>query len=291
MLTLAKFRALCEMERKGGLDAEGDAGGGERRVCCICRSSHLKDCFTPVEQRNGPEKRTCIGSQGILEVCPHIRVTYAGLRIKPISMTCICDHHPSSGHGRSTVSVGQVEEEGMTEAKIQTKFCLGTLERKVQKKSIAVAVQKASWSMCPHLRARDGEVCSMTLLNDSALPPITRFSAVLGTLSCWIFRTRGGPRWRTRTCVCTVPGCDTRITVFAARGVGFTTQEALFLRVERYLGELKGGADGRKWLSQIVDASSLDNKRFENDSLLSSEVSPKVKGMLVVREEDRQDEH
>ncbi|KAF2688039.1 hypothetical protein K458DRAFT_415113 [Lentithecium fluviatile CBS 122367] len=268
LLKLAKFRALCQMEKEGKLDAEEVEGGGQRRVCCICRSSHEKDCFTPVEQKKEPENRMCIGSQGVLEICPHNRVTYAGLRIKPINMTCNGAHYPINGTGQfhgagTTVKVREVETQGRKEAKIETMLSLGAVERKPQMESVIRALKKADWSVCPHLQTSNEEAWHTMLLEDAetlATVSTTLSKSLLGLIKRWVSRNPEELQWQVQTCA--APHCDTRMNFSTVRNHRSKSQGFLFLKIERYLGELTGGADGKKWLSQIVEASKLEEDKI-----------------------------
>lgn len=277
-LALAGFRRLCAEERAGRLDGDARAGehGGERRVCCICRSSHVKSCFTPGEQMKEPEKRMCIGSQGVLEICPHYRVTHAGLcvrlRVRAIHIDCKDEHGPRSAwipspRTRTTVKVREVQERGKNETKVEIVLDLGEVADKTNDEIVLKALERADWRVCPHLRTCDAGAWRL-LLND------TEGAAFLGFLRQYVSCKVVGATWCTH--VCATPDCDTRVTLYTKpeKRRGYTI-DFLYLKIERFLGELRNGADERKWLAQIVDASCLEDDR------VSSVLAQNPSGMLV----------
>lgn len=262
LVIAAKFRALCKQERNGTLSETVPGRKGELRlVCCICRASHAQNYFTKVEQRKEPEKRICIGSQGVLQICPHIRVTYAGLKLQPIHIVCNSMHY-MPGLKYEVVEVKQVDWENGKEIKIEVILELGYFELGVEsekvKKKVMGAISRTNWRVCPHLHTREAEeylsLPRNLVLESHGVGLRRRFS-----------RERGSAHQKKEWPVhaCKAIGCDTRLALVREKEAmdGLTKRVYLAMKIERYLGELKG-ADDRKWIAQIVEASRLDDDRF-----------------------------
>ncbi|KAF2244720.1 hypothetical protein BU26DRAFT_568725 [Trematosphaeria pertusa] len=270
MLRQASFRTLCAEERQGLL-------ADEKIVCCICRAAHAKRCFTPSERKKDPEKRICIGASGILQICPHNRVTYAGLLLQPISIRCN-SAHPSTNTGPSLVRVRETEDAGRREIKVEVALPLCEMqvmwgkEKKGKGKEklglkckVLDGLRKANWSVCPHLHTRFAVEWLPPLMDQN----VALLEALPGWHDCSL--RCGWGRWCPKhedrkwpTITCSARNCDTRITLtrenrWDVSGVRGT--ECVFLKTERYLGELRG-ADDAKWMAQIVEASRLDEDKF-----------------------------
>jgi hypothetical protein len=301
MVRLAWFRDLCKEEREG-------VYGKDKLVCCICRAFHSKDCFSALEKKKEPEQRACIGAHGVLEVCPHMRITYMALKLGPEDIGCNRTHYSCGGyHGRVRVIKFKGErdakdrEDGasrkgkMCKAEVQLRILdlekLAKDERNAEiegemerdevwaREKILAAVQRSGWKLCPHMRAQSAELWLAPLL--ASQPP----AALSKLLSHTVFpppSTSTSTYWLRRsqpslssskfsiTHKCTSPDCDTRVMLAREMGISRVTdnigdqeeKEYLIMKVDRYLGNMKG-ADGAGWMAQIVEASKLDEDRFD----------------------------
>ncbi|KAF2115555.1 hypothetical protein BDV96DRAFT_632136 [Lophiotrema nucula] len=259
LLRLATFRNLCEQERDGQL-------GLGKLVCCICRKSHDRGCFTPGEQNKRPEQRHCIGSQGVLELCPHFRITYAGLRLRPINIACNRKHYSVDKNYSGVVTVKQHNTTTSkssfpsVKALIELRILLltgaddGTLQWGRQE--VVDAVKRAHWRVCPHIHTNN---------IDKWLPE--HFGLDAASKSDFVFwRWRQSPRTEAKTFyarMCSAPHCCTTLTLLQKedKDKSKASKNYLVLSVERDLGSM-GSADDKKWMSQIVEASKLDEDQW-----------------------------
>ncbi|KAF2268501.1 hypothetical protein CC78DRAFT_529945 [Lojkania enalia] len=244
LLRQANFRALCGKEREGLLS-------DKRLVCCICRSAHARDVFTEAAVKKEPELRACIGASGVVELCPHFRITYAGMKLRPNNIVCSRYHHAIGGY-EGLVRVNQVGElrasEFMCEVEIPVLEIRGNKKENKQgegplgRTKVINAVKETNWKLCPHMHT------------DSVEEWLPRKS----------FENRQ-KRWQVHCCA--VKDCDTRFTFMrkevtrVPREGEKIVKEFVVLRIERYFGSLRG-ADDKRWMSQIVWASSLLEDRW-----------------------------
>lgn len=234
MLRGVEFRALCQKERDGET-VEGTL------VCSVCRSTHEERCFSERERKTEAEKRACLGTGGVLEVCSHVRVTYHGLRLKPVGLICAKPHR---GDG-DVFGVVEMEQPGSAEKEVVVVVELGlmTLERDEELESWRVdkAVRELDLNLCPHTHSISTDRWLLLWYKEMERP--------MHAAGKW-YRLRDS----TRTCpipICEAENCDTRYSLIRDDGTG-----RLSLRVERHLGTLEYADDG-KWIAQVVEPSRL----------------------------------
>lgn len=273
----AYHREICAQERSGQL-------GMRKLVCGICKLVHDRSCFTNDEVARRPEERICIGAQGVFELCPHVRVNYAGLKLHPVDVLCNSPHDYFSGlqirqpddycgpgrtvadRSKSRARIVQVEEEGVyegikSEAELRL-FRLGTvdgsvLEKDLTKGMVLGAVEKTGWKLCPHLHARSGALWLSFLHQDIEQPSRATYKRWF-----WPLCKEEDRVWPTH--ICSTDNCDTRVSLAKERTVpqkGVARYEYLVMRVERYLGRMEGANDPR-WMAQIVGASTLADDKL-----------------------------
>jgi hypothetical protein len=271
----AYFREICAQEKNGEL-------GAEKLVCGACRQIHERSCFTGVEMTKMPEVRICIGSQGVFNLCPHFRVTYAGLKINPVTVLCNTAHDPLSclsdevktglwerartkaEPNKSRIRLIQLkgdekEGEGIKGDAELRLFELGSgkgavLEKNLTKGMVLKAVEQTGWKLCPHLHARSGALWLSFLLQE-----VERERKIPGS---WFSLKEESRVWPTHRC--SAPNCDTRFSLVKERVLTLkkaVSKEYLVMKVERYLGRMDG-ADDKKWMAQIVEASKLDDDKL-----------------------------
>lgn len=275
LINSAFFRYLCAQEKNGEL-SNGDL------VCGICRQIHERSCFTDVEATRVSEVRICIGAQGVFNLCQHFRVTYAGLKIHPVDAVCNSRHDNLSGFPGNAVHDGgardrngadfsmsrvrlmQVRGRGTEDGEVKScaelrLFQLGSgsgavLEKNLTKGMVLEAVEKTGWSLCPHLHARSGASWLSFLLQGVEAP-----RKIPGS---WFSSKEEPSVWPTHRC--SAPNCDTQFSLTKEKVSTVKrviSREYLVMKVERCLGRM-GGADDKKWMAQIVEASKLDDDKF-----------------------------
>ncbi|KAF2652297.1 hypothetical protein K491DRAFT_52390 [Lophiostoma macrostomum CBS 122681] len=302
LLARARFRRLCEAEREHVTPSNGDV-----LVCCLCEDVHRVECFSAKDRGMEPEIRVCLGVQGVLEICPHLRVTWMALRVGGKRRDVVC----SRGHGmvgdRDSLggSVGSWKEKGCaevrliqgeggigdgkgkgkgdTESKIRAEFKILEISRRtvgkgdqeaedldrdrLSRKRIIDAVSKSAWRICPHIHTANAN----TWLPDTI--PISHRPSDNET-PC---SSRCGYGHWCRfihssiqpAYSCPAPDCDTKLTLF--RSSIFTddfTKDYLSLRIDRKLGML-ARADDKRWMAQITEVSQLEEDRSKWQQLPS----------------------
>ncbi|KAF2478129.1 uncharacterized protein BDR25DRAFT_338786 [Lindgomyces ingoldianus] len=259
LISLARFRDLCERERGGLLNPN-------HLVCCICRRSRESWCFTPVEQKKDPEQRTCIGAQGVLEICPHLRLTYMGFRLGPIEISCNRKHYSIEGF-EGTVKVSQIGEIPNREIKVEVELILLEIYKgqELTREKVLDAVKKSNWKICPHMHTYGAEIW-LSLFAEYLQGHGKLFSGKkLCSVRCGFGRWcwENGRLWPLHKCG--VLDCDTRVVLFKDRRKSRknVNREFLVMRIDRYLGKMES-ADDRRWMSQIEEASKLDEDRFRD---------------------------
>jgi hypothetical protein len=299
VLVRARFRGLCEAEREGRLgSAVGKGEGGEWLVCCLCKDVHRRECFSEQDRVKDPEKRICFGSQGVLEVCPHLRVTLMALRVWGGKGDVLC----SREHVRDGVKIGPREDVGTRQGRVrQGRGCgevrlvqseaggrvgrvlieLRLLEMggkrsdedeeetqrlskgRLERERIVTAVTKSAWRICPHIHT---ENANTWLPRTIPVPRKHSDNESSCSVRCgygrWCCFVHGTIR---PTYSCPTPNCDTNITLYKQSKPSKTpdgvTQDYLIMRIDRNLGKLNR-ADDKQWMAQIVEASKLEEDRF-----------------------------
>ncbi|ORY11798.1 hypothetical protein BCR34DRAFT_564672 [Clohesyomyces aquaticus] len=262
LIKLAAFRTLCEEEKNAFLPKN-------HLVCCNCRATHETSCFTPFEQKRSPEGRVCIGTQGVLEVCPHIRLTYGGLKVGPISFLCNRKHNTMDLHcgklSLSQISLTQVGDKENREVKVLVKreFFAIADPAVLTRDKVVQATKAIDWKLCPHMHTKDVEVWPKRFTNGVSAKPFLAGGRLWmiqwGFTWCWE-QQRQGP-----LCRCETADCDTRyqwVREIRSNGKGGYS-EFLVVQIERYLGKMEK-ADDKRWMAQIEAASALDEDSFRH---------------------------
>lgn len=255
LLKQARFRELCARERDGQLTGNGRQ---ERLVCCICQNTHPRGCFTPVELKQEPKKRICIGSQGVVIICPHTRLTFLGLKRTPVNITCLSCRWAAKSYAANV----KVEEQKNGDVTIEVSIEMGDCVDECLEERLEQVLQAASWRLCPHLHTKVANPWLPVLLTGTAASaPQTLIGRFLHRLSTWFCR-KPIERWPYYySCEADV-NCDTRITLIKGGRKATESRSSFTLKIVRNLGPLSDGAGGRKWMTQIVEASRLEDDRF-----------------------------
>ncbi|KAF2007678.1 hypothetical protein P154DRAFT_568512 [Amniculicola lignicola CBS 123094] len=266
MLRRAAWREVCRKER------EGELGG--KLACCICRGVHERRFFLKKDVGEGggeeegeegergepecdagldvegramererakktePESRMCIGSQGVLELCPHMRVTYAGLKIRPVDIICSRQHYTADTLYPGLVRLSQSPSPQPTpqETKINISLRLLSLPTPASttvRASAIQAIQASSFRICRHMHTSSSTLW-MALVPDA--PLINNLSHPCG-IHCGYGRWCSGRSCSSRWCTsphpvypvhrCKAPNCDTSVTLATESVFGLRTAGSL----------------------------------------------------------------
>lgn len=170
---------------------------------------------------------------------------------------------------KPTTYRGHEKENGNErEGGIREKYQVGEEQEVSMKDKALEMIRKSNWKICPHMHTSSAQV-------EGWLERLLETSSIFSDLN------KSMPYWRRRyrteswpTHKCSTPHCDTRVTLL--RKAVKTTQksikgteeqscevekEFLVLRIERYLGDMMA-ADDKRWMTQIVEASCLDEDRW-----------------------------
>lgn len=263
------FRRICAEERnkKGHLllhslpANEVQESEQDSIVCGMCQSTHARSCFTIAEQNKKPESRVCIGSSGVLELCPHVRIGYHAMKAK-MGIVCERDHYFVLGKS-GTVRV--VRAEG-GEVKVEVELCMESNERKKREskrgwtnRMILKAMKNTEWRLCPHMNTRDIDKW-LSLDGIGSLYPDTPSCTITCGFGMWC---SGEHKISWPVHACKKQDCNTRYTLMWDKRSIFQRKETevLVLKIERFLGRMKS-ADDRRWMSQIVEASGHEEDRL-----------------------------
>lgn len=269
MSKLAAFRRICAEERNGkdhlllpSLPAnEVQESEQDSIVCSICQSTHVRSCFTRAEQNKEPEIRMCIGASGVLELCPHVRIGYHAMKAK-MDMVCERDHYFVRGKS-GTMRVVRTEE---GEVKVEVELCMKSNGRKKRESKmgwtsemILKAMKNTEWRLCPHMNTRDIDTW-LSLDGIESLYADTPSCTITCGFGMWC---SGEHKISWPVHACKEQDCNTRYTLMWDKRsiVKGKETEFLVLKIERFLGRMKG-ADDRRWMSQIVEASGHEEDRI-----------------------------
>ncbi|OCL04132.1 hypothetical protein AOQ84DRAFT_417000, partial [Glonium stellatum] len=236
-----KFREICQRERDGHLHAS-------HCVCSICMTIHPKAFFSPSERTRAPERRTCLGTHGVIELCRHIRCNYSGLTIYPIDFVCNREHYSVSPSEHHSLSV--YRDTSKNEVVVRSGLILLRVPANVPitQDEVALAMRKVHEPMCTHLRIDDPKCLQRRYADSAKLPVESR-----GRYRPWegLFSARAHK--------CPNHACDTRFYLYRKRVKGEDGDfDELVLAIYRYLGSLQKPTDP-KWIAQLVEPESFSH--------------------------------
>ncbi|OCK80482.1 hypothetical protein K432DRAFT_42946 [Lepidopterella palustris CBS 459.81] len=249
ILRRASLREGCQRERDGRLPRS-------HIMCGTCMTSHPKSLFEPNEWSKSPEARMCIGSQGVVQVCSHIKVTFAGARISPVNFVC-ARAHPQNNMAGDPVHVSmRCSKNCEQEVVIEREYPLLVVAKdsKVTHGMLMTAMDQIREPICPHLFAHQSSIlqnqfssCSARFENGEKrstvwLGEISRFAEAHG----WAGDCHVAYHY------CPNKHCVTSLMFYRTEDPEKPEEyDRVILTVVRSLGALQSPTDS-KWIAQLA---------------------------------------